>query len=179
MSSSAKTETIVVGGGCFWCLEAAFKAVPGVLAVTSGYSGGRAEEADYQSVCSGLTRHAEVVRIAFAADQISLARLLALFFAIHDPTTPDRQGNDVGPQYRSVIFFDGADQEQAAHEAITQAQKRFDAPIVTEVVPLERFYPAEAYHQDYFAKNPHQGYCQWVVAPKVEKMRSALSGVVK
>ncbi len=174
MSLSAKTETIVLGGGCFWCLEAAFKAVPGVVQVVSGYSGGLAEEADYQRVCSGQTRHAEVVRIAYEPDRVSLARLLALFFAIHDPTTPDRQGNDVGPQYRSVIFFSGADQERAAREAIAQAQPGLDAPIVTEVAPLEQFYPAEAYHQDYFAKNPHQGYCQWVVVPKVEKVRKLL-----
>ena len=167
------SETAMLGGGCFWCLEAALRQLEGVKSVISGYAGGHMEDPDYRSVCSGTTGHAEVVRIGFDPRVIDYRTLLEAFFAIHDPTTPDRQGNDVGTQYRSVIFFHGAKQEQAARELMAELGREgvWPGPIVTQLLPAPRFWPAEDYHQDYLANNPMQPYCQFVVAPKAAKLR--------
>ena len=167
------SETAMLGGGCFWCLEAALRQLEGVESVISGYAGGHMEDPDYRSVCSGTTGHAEVVRIGFDPRVIDYRTLLEAFFAIHDPTTPDRQGNDVGTQYRSVIFFHGAKQEQAARELMAELGREgvWPGPIVTQLLPAPRFWPAEDYHQDYLANNPMQPYCQFVVAPKAAKLR--------
>lgn len=164
-------ETAVLGGGCFWCLEAVFDRVRGVAAVESGYMGGHVERPTYKQVCTGETGHAEVVRVAFDPAQITFSDLLDVFFAIHDPTTPDRQGNDVGTQYRSVIFYASEEQRRAAEEKIRQltAERVFSSPIVTTVEAAGAFFMAEAYHQEYFETNPRQPYCQFIVAPKVHK----------
>lgn len=171
---ASKHAVATFGAGCFWCVEAIFKSLKGVLSVRSGYSGGEASDADYKSVCSGLTGHAEVVHIEFDPAQISFTTLLQVLFESHDPTTLNRQGNDKGPQYRSVVFAHDATQVDEANAMIaklTQARV-FDAPIVTQVVAFESFYPAEAYHNDYFALHGEQPYCQIVVQPKVEKIRA-------
>ncbi|MBL8487820.1 MAG: peptide-methionine (S)-S-oxide reductase MsrA [Rhodocyclaceae bacterium] len=167
------SETAMLGGGCFWCLEAALRQLEGVESVISGYAGGHMEDPDYRSVCSGTTGHAEVVRIGFDPRIIDYRTLLEAFFAIHDPTTPDRQGNDVGTQYRSVIFFHGSKQEQTARELMAELARAgvWPGPIVTQLLPAPRFWPAEDYHQDYLANNPMQPYCQFVVAPKAAKLR--------
>ena len=170
-SMEKRLEKATLGGGCFWCLEAVYENVKGVKDVVSGYAGGHTEHPDYRSVCTGTTGHAEVVQITYDPDVVSYEDLLEIFWTIHDPTTLNRQGADVGTQYRSVIFYHDEAQKKIAEQSKAKAQKRFDAPIVTEIVPLTRFWPAEAYHQDYFRKNPHQGYCQAVVAPKVEKFK--------
>ena len=171
--SGVSTETATLGGGCFWCLEAVYLELRGVSKVVSGYSGGRRPNPSYQQVCSGATGHAEVVQVTFDPEVFSFRDLLDVFFTIHDPTTLNRQGNDSGTQYRSAIFFHSQDQERVAREAIAAftAAKIWDDPIVTEVVPLERFWPAEAYHQNYFANNPGNPYCAVVIAPKVSKAR--------
>ena len=171
-NSSAK-EVAVLGGGCFWCLEAVFDELAGVLSVESGYAGGRAADPSYEDVCSGRTGHAEVVRITFDPSVLSFADLLRVFFAIHDPTTRDRQGNDVGTQYRSVIFCATPEQRATAQAVIAEitAAKLWRGPIVTEVADRAPFYEAEAYHQEYFANNPRQPYCAAVVEPKVAKFR--------
>lgn len=166
-------EKAVLGGGCFWCLDAVFREVKGVTEVVSGYAGGARPNPTYEQICTGATGHAEVVQLSFDNSVISFRDLLDIFFAIHDPTTLDRQGNDRGTQYRSVIFCQDEAQEAAAQEAIkalTTAQV-FSAPVVTELGKAVPFYPAEDYHQDFFARNPGQGYCQMVVAPKVAKFR--------
>lgn len=168
---ASKTEKAVVGGGCFWCLEAVYENVNGVLDVVSGYSGGRRENPSYEQVCSGATGHAEVVEITFDPAQISYEDILEIFWKIHDPTTLNRQGADVGTQYRSVIFYLNDRQKDIAQKSKKEAQKRFSSPIVTEISPLKKFWPAEEYHQDYFRKNPYHGYCQAVVSPKVEKFK--------
>jgi peptide-methionine (S)-S-oxide reductase len=175
------TEVATLGGGCFWCLEAALLQLEGVASVVSGYAGGRVPNPDYKSVCGGGTGHAEVVEVHFDPSVIDYRTLLQAFFAIHDPTTPDRQGNDVGSQYRSVIFTHGADQEKAAKAVIAElaAAKIWPAPIVTAVSPAPTFWPAEGYHQNYFANNPEQGYCQAVVAPKAAKLRKVFAGRLK
>ncbi|RPH68230.1 MAG: peptide-methionine (S)-S-oxide reductase [Burkholderiales bacterium] len=167
------TQVAVLAGGCFWCLEAVFLEVKGVLAVESGYCGGVLRDPTYEEVCGGRTGLAEAVRIEFDADRIAYRDLLGIFFGIHDPTTVDRQGHDVGSQYRSAIFFVDAAQCSEAQESIARlARERvLDAPIVTQVVALGDWYPAEPYHQRYFERNPHQGYCTAVVAPKVAKFR--------
>lgn len=157
------------GGGCFWCLDAVFRDTKGVLSVESGYMGGTVEHPGYQMVCSGRTGHAEVVQIKFDPRTITFQELLEIFFTIHDPTTLNRQGHDSGTQYRSVIFTHSKDQEISANKIIKDLEKHYPNPIVTEVVPLSTFYPAEAYHQDYFSENPAQPYCQAVVRPKLEK----------
>ena len=165
-------ETITFGGGCFWCLEAVFNRTRGVLQAESGYANGQDPAPTYEAVCSGRTGHAEVVQVTFDPGQVSLGELLDIFFTIHDPTTPDRQGNDVGTQYRSGIYVsDPSHAEQAlAHiTALEAAQAYGGARIVTEVLPLSNYHPAEAYHQRYFEHNPHAGYCAFVVAPKVHK----------
>lgn len=176
---ASKHAVATFGAGCFWCVEAIFKSLKGVLSVRSGYSGGEASDADYKSVCSGLTGHAEVVHIEFDPAQISFTTLLQVLFESHDPTTLNRQGNDKGPQYRSVVFAHDATQVDEANAMIaklTQARV-FDAPIVTQVVAFESFYPAEAYHNDYFALHGEQPYCQIVVQPKVEKIRALFAGL--
>jgi peptide-methionine (S)-S-oxide reductase len=164
-------ETATLGGGCFWCTEAVFDRLEGVLSVESGYSGGAKENPTYREVCSGDTGHAEVVQVRFDPSRLSYEDVLEVFFATHDPTTKDRQGNDAGTQYRSVVFAHDERQARVARAAIERLgrESAFDAPIVTEVVPFERFWKAEDSHQDFFAENPAQPYCRAVVAPKVAK----------
>nr|WP_145549386.1 peptide-methionine (S)-S-oxide reductase MsrA [Variovorax boronicumulans] len=173
------TETITLGGGCFWCTEAVFKEVQGVLDVESGYSNGQVPRPSYEQVCTGRTGHNEVVRLQFDPDQISLREILEIFFVVHDPTTLNRQGNDVGTQYRSGIYLDNAAQEPVAREVIAELASHSSAPIVTEVLPVANYWPAEEYHQDFFEKNPHQGYCMAVAAPKVAKFRKTFSRLAK
>lgn len=167
------TELATLAGGCFWCLEAAFQQLKGVVKVRSGYAGGRVPHPTYQQVCSGTTGHAEAVQVEYDPARIDYADLLGVFFTIHDPTTLDRQGADTGTQYRSAIFYQSAAQKSQAETAIVEldAANLWDAPIVTRVVPLTEFYPADASHQDYFLRNPRQPYCVAVVAPKVAKVR--------
>ncbi|HJS84454.1 MAG TPA: peptide-methionine (S)-S-oxide reductase MsrA [Acetobacteraceae bacterium] len=174
-------ELATLGGGCFWCLEAVFKDLRGVTRVKSGYAGGHAANPTYKQVCGGRTGHAEVVQIAFDPAEISYADLLRVFFSIHDPTTKDRQGNDIGPQYRSIILTHSDAQRQTAEAVmreITEA-RLWPAPLTTEIQPLEAFWPAEAEHDDYFARNPWSGYCQVVVAPKVTKFRKQFTDRLK
>jgi peptide-methionine (S)-S-oxide reductase len=173
MTAQGDHELATLGGGCFWCLEAVYKELKGVERVVSGYAGGAVENPTYEQVCGGRTGHAEVVQITYEPKVISFRDLLDVFFTIHDPTTKDRQGADVGPQYRSIILHHSPEQKAAAERAIAElTEKRlWRGPIVTEVVPLEKFYPAETYHQDYFEQNPRQQYCQIVIAPKVAKFR--------
>lgn len=167
------TEIATLGGGCFWCLEAVFQQLKGVKEVLSGYAGGQVENPGYRQVCSGTSGHAEVVQIRFDPAVISYRDLLDVFFTIHDPTTLNRQGADVGTQYRSVIFHHSSEQQQIAEITIRKLEAAgvWNAPIVTEVLPAPHFYPAEAYHKDYYARNPDQGYCRIVIAPKVAKLR--------
>jgi peptide-methionine (S)-S-oxide reductase len=178
---SATIETATLGGGCFWCLEAVYKDLKGVTWVMSGYAAGHVDNPTYKQVCSGRTGHAEVVQVKFDPAELSYADLLRVFFTIHDPTTKDRQGNDVGPQYRSIILTH-SDEQRAAAEAVIKEitdAKIWPAPIVTEIEPLKIFYPAEEEHHDYFARNPWSGYCQVVVAPKVAKFRKTFADRVK
>ena len=167
------SETIVLGGGCFWCTEAVFKEVRGVLDVESGYSNGQQTAPTYEQVCTGRTGCAEVVKLVYDPAQVSTRQLLEIFFATHDPTQLNRQGNDVGTQYRSGIYFTTPAQKQVADDLLREIgqDKLFGAPIVTEVAPLAHYFPAEDYHQDFFERNPHQGYCLAVAAPKVAKFR--------
>jgi len=167
-------ETATLGGGCFWCLEAVYDDLNGVVDVVSGYSGGSVQDPSYQDVCTGSTGHAEVVQIKFDPQVVSFRELLEVFFTIHDPTTLNRQGADVGTQYRSVIFCHTPEQRQTAMQVMADLQGAglWSKPLVTEVVDFTEFYPAEDYHQEYFRRNPYQGYCQAVVAPKVAKFRS-------
>ena len=174
MSTEHKIQEVAtLAGGCFWCLEAVYVELRGVEKVVSGYAGGHVKKPTYREVCNGTTGHAEVVQVSFDPAVVSLRDILRIFFTIHDPTTLNRQGNDVGTQYRSAIFYHDATQKQVAVEVIDELTKQrvWPNPIVTEVAPLETFYPAEAYHQDYFANNPMQPYCQVIVAPKVAKFR--------
>ena len=170
---SADREVATLGGGCFWCLEAVYDDLRGVEDVVSGYSGGRVPNPSYQAVCTGTTGHAEVVQLAFDPQAISFQEILEVFFTIHDPTTLNRQGADTGPQYRSAVFYHSPEQKATVENVIAElsAQKLWPAPMVTQVVPFEVFYSAEDYHQEYFARNPDQGYCQIVIAPKVAKFR--------
>jgi peptide-methionine (S)-S-oxide reductase len=174
-------EKATLAGGCFWCLEGVFEQLQGVEKVESGYAGGPTPNPTYHDVCEGDTGHAEVVQVTYDPAVLSYPDLLDIFFAIHDPTTLNRQGNDVGTQYRSAIFYHNPDQKRAAEAKIAElnAGKIFDASIVTEVVPLERFYKAEDYHQGYFRGNPAQPYCQYVVSPKVAKFRKQFAGRLK
>lgn len=165
------TATAVVGGGCFWCVEAVYERVPGVLAVESGYAGGHLDNPTYERVTDGDTGHAEVVRITFDPARITYRRIVDLFWDAHDPTTLNRQGADVGPQYRSIILFETEEQRTEAEASRTAAQPRFRSPIVTEIVPLTRFYAAEAYHQDFQRRNPRHGYVRAVIDPKLERLR--------
>ncbi|HLL16366.1 MAG TPA: peptide-methionine (S)-S-oxide reductase MsrA [Pyrinomonadaceae bacterium] len=166
-------EVATLAGGCFWCLEAVFADLRGVARVVSGYSGGHVENPTYRAVCDGTTGHAEVVQITFDPQVVSYSQLLEVFFTIHDPTTLNRQGGDVGTQYRSAIFYHSPEQRDAATEVIItlDAARVWDAPIVTQIVPFEVFYPAEDYHQEYYQNNASQPYCQAVIAPKVSKFR--------
>ena len=168
-------EFATLGGGCFWCLEAVFEEVEGVVDVESGYSGGAVGKPTYRQVCEGDTGHAEVVRIEFDPARISYREILEVFFAIHDPTTLNRQGNDVGTQYRSVIFFHTPEQQRVASEVIVQARSAWEREIVTQVEPAPAYFRAEDYHQEYFRHNPGQGYCTMVVAPKLEKFRKTFA----
>jgi peptide-methionine (S)-S-oxide reductase len=175
------TEIAVLGGGCFWCLEAVFEELRGVQSVESGYAGGGTPNPTYKAVCGGTTGHAEVVRIAFDPSVISFRDLLEVFFAIHDPTTLNRQGNDIGTQYRSVIFCQTPDQRATAEEVVADLGKQhvFANTIVTRIEPSAEFHKAEDYHQGYFRANPNQGYCQAVVAPKVAKLRKSFQSRLK
>jgi peptide-methionine (S)-S-oxide reductase len=166
--------TLVLGGGCFWCVEAAFKLLPGVARATCGYAGGTFPNPGYKDVCAGLTGHAEVVEVEFDPAALPLERLLEHFWTAHDPTQVGGQGNDHGPQYRSVILFAHEGQRAAAEKSRAQAQKRFSRPITTEITRLDRFWPAEDYHQNYFEQHPDEGYCALVIAPKIEHLREAL-----
>jgi len=171
--TNSPVEVATLGGGCFWCLEAVFTELRGVQGVVSGYAGGQVPNPTYEQVCSGRTGHAEVVQVTFEPEVIAYRDLLEVFFTIHDPTTPNRQGNDVGPQYRSIILYHSPEQQATAEEVMreTQASGIWSSPLVTQLEPLDVFYPAEEYHQDYFARNPYQPYCQIVIAPKVAKAR--------
>ncbi|HMN93091.1 MAG TPA: peptide-methionine (S)-S-oxide reductase MsrA [Hydrogenophaga sp.] len=175
------SQTLVLGGGCFWCTEAVYKEVRGVLDVESGYSNGQAARPSYEDVCTGLTGCNEVVRLVYDPAQVSTRELLEVFFLIHDPTTLNRQGNDVGTQYRSGIYFTSEEQRATAQALIDEltADRAFAQPIVTELLPLAHYWPAEDYHQDFFERNPHQGYCLAVAAPKVEKLRRSFARLVK
>jgi len=172
-SGMATTELATLGGGCFWCIEAVFEQVKGVVDVRPGYSGGSAEDATYQRVCSGSTDHAEVVQIEFDPQVIAYWEILDIFFNVHDPTTLNRQGADMGRQYRSVIFYHDEEQRKTALEVIEQVNSLaiYRNPVVTQVVPYEAFYPAEKYHEDYYENNPNQPYCRLIIAPKVSKLR--------
>jgi len=181
MENKTNTQLATLGGGCFWCTEAVFQEVQGVLSVASGYSGGSAETADYETVCSGTTRHAEVVQVGFDPQVISYEDILEIFWATHDPTTLNRQGNDAGPQYRSVIFYHNEAQREAAERSKAEvAPQIWDRPIVTEISPFEAFFPAEAHHQEYYRnvgnRNP---YCTFVITPKVQKFRKNFKGRLK
>lgn len=178
---ASTSETAILGGGCFWCLEAVYDDLQGVSDVVSGYSGGVSANPTYQQVCTGLTGHAEVVRVTFDPRQISLREILQVFFGIHDPTTLNRQGADVGSQYRSVIFYQDQAQKAVAEQLIAEleAGKVFNNPIVTQLAPAEAFFPAEDYHQEYFRRNPAQGYCQFVISPKVAKFRKQFASRLK
>lgn len=181
MSESPEKEVATLAGGCFWCLEAVFEQMVGVTSVTSGYMGGRKANPTYEEVCAGRSGHAEVVQVVFDPRRAAFRDLLSVFFAIHDPTTLNRQGNDVGTQYRSAIFYHSAEQQAVARDTIAALTRDrvFDAPIVTEVVPAADFYPAEGYHQRYFARNPSQPYCTYIVAPKVAKFRKQFTAQLK
>ena len=175
------TDTLTVGGGCFWCVEAQFLQLQGVLRVRSGYAGGTTINPTYKEVCTGLTGHAEVIQVVFDTDLISLDEILAAFWQSHDPTQLNRQGNDVGTQYRSVIFYRNEEQKKIAEEYKQKlnTEKVYDKPVVTEISPLASFYVAEDYHQDYYNQNATQGYCQFVIAPKLEKFKKVFKDKLK
>ena len=172
--STNHTEFATLGGGCFWCTEAVFQTGPGVKSVTSGYAGGTKENPTYKEVCAGDTGHAEVIQIEYDPKVVSYEKLLATFWEAHDPTTLNRQGNDSGTQYRSIILYSSEAQKAAAEKSKAEAQKVLRKPIVTEIVPLKTFYKAENYHQDYYRDNPNQPYCRVVIRPKVEKFEKKL-----
>jgi peptide-methionine (S)-S-oxide reductase len=174
-------ETAVLGGGCFWCIEAAFNDCVGVKKVTSGYSGGKRPNPNYEMVCTGITGHAEVIQVEFDPKEISYDDILHIFFGLHDPTSLNRQGNDVGTQYRSVIFYTSEEQKKTAEKVIAELTEEnlFEKPIVTEVLPLEKFFPAESYHQKYYENNPEQAYCQIVILPKLAKFRQKYAKFLK
>jgi peptide-methionine (S)-S-oxide reductase len=179
--SQRELETTTLGGGCFWCLEAVFERLEGVEDVTSGYAGGHTINPSYAAVCTGGTGHAEVARVTFDPSVLTFRDLLEVFFAIHDPTTPDRQGNDVGPQYRSIILHE-SDAQRATAEAMVaelDSTMALGAPVVTEIEPLREFYPAEPEHEEYYRNNPDQPYCRMVISPKVAKFRQAFADRLK
>lgn len=172
-----KTEIIIFGQGCFWCSQAVFQRVKGVVSVTAGYSGGQTEKPTYDEVCSGITGHAEVVQVVYEPSVVALDQLLEIFWKTHDPTTLNRQGADVGTQYRSAIFYSNEQQKRRAVQYKNELNNAgvWDKPIVTEISPIQNFYPAEDYHQDYYQKNPVAGYCQFVIVPKLEKFKNIFS----
>ena len=172
-------KEIILGGGCFWCIEAVMRRVKGVKEVISGYAGGERPNPTYQQVCSGATGHAEVVKVIYDENEITLDELLDIFFAIHDPTTLNRQGADVDTQYRSVVYYENEEEKKAIEAAIKRAQAEYKDPIVTEVSPKPTFYEAEAYHQNYYDENPMQGYCQVVIKPKVQKFLTKFTDKIK
>jgi peptide-methionine (S)-S-oxide reductase len=176
---STSIDTITLGGGCFWCLEAVYEKVDGVTAVESGYSNGHVDRPSYEQVCGGGTGHAEVVRVSFDPARITLREILEIFFVIHDPTTLNRQGNDIGSQYRSGIYFHDAEQERVAREVLAEVNAHNGGRAVTELLPLANYSRAEDYHQHYFVNHPNQSYCAFVVAPKVEKFRNTFASRVK
>ena len=175
------SQTLVLGGGCFWCTEAVYKEVRGVLDVESGYSNGQAQQPSYEDVCTGTTGCNEVVKLVYDPSQVSTRELLEVFFVIHDPTTLNRQGNDVGTQYRSGIYVTTQEQRATAQALIEEltAENAFGRPVVTEVLPLQNYWPAEDYHQDFFERNPYQGYCMAVAAPKVAKFRKTFARLAR
>lgn len=168
--SASSTELATVGGGCFWCTEAVLERLPGVKSVISGYAGGKVDNPTYEQICTGRTGHAEVIQVEFDPVVVGYEKILDVFFEAHDPTTLNRQGADEGPQYRSVIFYHNEEQHKAAGRAKLAAQGLWPDPIVTEIAPLTKFYPAEKHHQDYFKNNPNAGYCTFVIKPKVKKL---------
>jgi peptide-methionine (S)-S-oxide reductase len=172
---STSIDTITLGGGCFWCTEAVYEQVKGVIAVESGYSNGHVNRPSYEQVCTGATGHNEVVRVRFDTAQLSLREVLEIFFVVHDPTTLNRQGNDSGTQYRSGIYFHNPEQERVAREVLAEANAHHGGRVVTEVLPEANYSRAEDYHQHYFAQHPNQGYCAFVVGPKVEKFRKTFA----
>ena len=180
-AATGQLQSVTLGGGCFWCVEAVFKEVKGVKSAVSGYAGGKAEHADYKSVCSGQTEHAEVVQITFDPDVISFREILEIFWTTHDPTTPNRQGNDVGPQYRSVIFYHTQEQGYKAEKYKKEiAESIWDDPVVSQIEPLDTFYEAEAYHQDYYERVGNRNpYCTIVISPKVTKLRKKFKDKLK
>ncbi len=171
--TNTKTETAVLAGGCFWCIEAVFREVEGVKSVVSGYTGGTTPDPDYQQVCNGDTGHAEAVQLTFDPEKITYRQILEIFFSVHDPTTPNRQGPDTGTQYRSAVFYADETQKDTARRLIAELEEEnvFGRPIVTQIAPLGRFYPAEGYHQEYFQRHPEQPYCQAVISPKLARFR--------
>ncbi len=171
MPKADATQSIVLGSGCFWCTEASYQTIRGVTEVTPGYAGGHTTDPTYESVSSDTTGHAEVVKVEFDPEVVSLEDILDIFWAIHDPTTPNRQGNDIGSDYRSMILYNGDVQKAAVEKSVAAIAKLWPSPIVTEVKPLEVFYPAESYHKDYFKNHPNQAYCQVVINPKLAKLR--------
>ncbi|MDO8304878.1 peptide-methionine (S)-S-oxide reductase MsrA [Herminiimonas sp.] len=173
------TEIATLGGGCFWCTEAVFQQMAGITAVESGYTGGQVANPSYEQICEGTTGHAEVVRLSFDPAVVSFREILEVFFTIHDPTTLNRQGNDVGTQYRSVIYYHTPQQQETAKQVISEMANVWDAPIVTELSPAVTYYKAESYHQNYFRQNPLQGYCAFIVAPKVSKFRQTFRDRIK
>jgi peptide-methionine (S)-S-oxide reductase len=174
LSTQAKADSIVLGGGCFWCLDASYKLLPGVTHITCGYSGGATQNPTYEQVCTEETGHAEVVKVDFDPAKVSLDRILAYFWMSHDATQEGGQGNDMGSQYRSIILYSDPAQKEAAEKSRDVEQKLHHIPITTEIVPLRKFWPAEDYHQDYFEKHPDQGYCMAVIRPKVDKLKAEL-----
>jgi peptide-methionine (S)-S-oxide reductase len=173
-TSTNHTETAVFGGGCYWCTEAIYQMLPGVKSVASGFAGGAKENPTYKEVCAGTTGHAEVIQIEYDPKVISYEKLLDTFWEAHDPTTLNRQGNDVGTQYRSIVLYKTEAEKAAAEKSKAAAQKNFNSPIVTEIVPLKKFWKAEDYHQNYYRTNPNEGYCRMVIRPKVEKFEKKL-----
>jgi peptide-methionine (S)-S-oxide reductase len=174
-AAESKTESLVLGGGCFWCTEAAYELLPGVKAVTSGYAGGKEPNPTYEQITAHTTGHAEVIKIDYDPAQVSLERLVDYFWHVHNPTQVGGQGNDHGPQYRSIILYANEAQKAAAEKSKAAAAKVFRDPITTEIVPLTKFWPAEEYHQDYFRRNPNAGYCAYVIAPKVKKLKAEIA----
>ena len=175
LQTPAKADSIILGGGCFWCVDAAYKLLPGVTHITCGYAGGTLANPTYEEVCARNTGHAEVVRVDYDPAKVSLAAVLAYFWECHNPTQVGGQGHDMGPQYRSIILYADARQMDAAEKSRAGAQKGLSLPITTEIVPLAKFWPAEDYHQDYFANHPERSYCSVVIRPKVEKLRQKLA----
>ncbi|MBI5692172.1 MAG: peptide-methionine (S)-S-oxide reductase MsrA [Verrucomicrobia bacterium] len=178
-AATPRLESLVLGGGCFWCTEAAYELLPGVKAVVSGYAGGHVPNPTYEQICGKQTGHAEVIRIDYDPAVVSLERLLDYFWHVHNPTQVGGQGNDHGPQYRSIILYANAEQKAAAERSMAKAAREFRDPLTTEIVPLEKFWEAEAYHQDYFRRNPKQGYCSYVIAPKIKKLEQQLAAEKK